>query len=127
MNRPHWLRFLDLEVIGEDQGTSGDDFPRTGIDRLVSAVCRGTDRLVLSLAASRLARDGRELQILLNFCTIVGCLVGDRSRLSDPAVSEDRLLLGAQDHQSEILSIAEHWFWRRHSSRCADTNNRTSC
>ena len=51
-DRPRWLRFLDVDVIGEDQGTSVDGLHRTGIDRLVSAVCRGTAGLVLSLAGS---------------------------------------------------------------------------
>ena len=87
------LGFRDVEVIDEDQGTSGDGVLRTGFDRLVSAVCRGAVGLVLSLEASRLASNGRDWHTLLDFCAIVGCLVGDRRCLYDPAVADDRLFL----------------------------------
>ena len=70
------LGFRDVEVIDEDQGTSGDGVLRTGFDRLVSAVCRGAVGLVLSLEASRLARNGRDWHTLLDFCAIVGCRSG---------------------------------------------------
>ena len=90
------LGFRDVEVIDEDQGTSGDGVLRTGFDRLVSAVCRGAVGLVLSLEASRLARNGREWHTLLDFCAIVGCLVGDSRRLYDPGTGDDRLFLGMQ-------------------------------
>ena len=95
------LGFRDVEVIDEDQGTSGDGVLRTGFDRLVSAVCRGEVGLVLSLEASRLARNGREWHTLLDFCAIVGCLVGDRRCLYDPAAADDRLFLGMKGNFAE--------------------------
>ena len=105
------LGFRDVEVIDEDQGTSGDGVLRTGFDRLVSAVCRGAVGLVLSLEASRLARNGRDWHTLLDFCAIVGCLVGDRRRLYDPAAADDRLFLGMQGNFAE----AELALFRQHS------------
>ena len=95
------LGFRDVEVIDEDQGTSGDGVLRTGFDRLVSAVCRGEVGLVLSLEASCLARNGREWHTLLDFCAIVGCLVGDRRCLYDPAAADDRLFLGMKGNFAE--------------------------
>ena len=95
------LGFREVEVIDEDQGTSGDGVRRSGFDRLVSAVCRGAVGLVLSLEVSRLARNGREWHTLLDFCGIVGCLVGDDKRLYDPATTDDRLFLGMKGSFAE--------------------------
>ena len=106
------LGFGDVEVIDEDQGTSGDGVLRTGFDRLVSAVCRGAVGLVLSLEASRLARNGRDWHTLLDFCAIVGCLVGDRRCLYDPAVADDRLFLGMKGNFAEAeLALFHQRSW----------------
>jgi len=48
------------EVIDDDCGTSGDGVERPGFDRLLAALRRGEVGLVLSLEASRLARNGRD-------------------------------------------------------------------
>ena len=37
--------------------------------------------IVLSLEASRLARNGRDWHTLLEFCALVGCLLGDEDGL----------------------------------------------
>ena len=96
------LGFGEVEVIDDDQGTSGNGVERTGFDRLLAAVCRAEVGLVLSLEASRLARNGRDWHTLLDFCAIVGCLVGDRQRVYDPAAAEDRLFLGMKGGFSEM-------------------------
>ena len=96
------LGFGEVEVIDEDQGTSGGGVERPGFDRLLTAVCRGTAGLVLSLEASRLARNGRDWHTLLDFCAIMSCLVGDRDRLYDPGRADDRLYLGMQGGFSEM-------------------------
>ena len=96
------LGFGEVEVIDDDQGTSGDGVERPGFDRLLAAVCRGEVGLVLSLEASRLARNGRDWHTLLDFCAIVGCLVGDRQRLYDPGAVDDRLYLGMKGGFSEM-------------------------
>ena len=95
------LGFDAVEVIDADQGTTGDGVERPGFDGLVAAVCRGEVGLVLSLEASRLARNGRDWHTLLDFCAIVGCLVGDRQRLYDPGLADDRLWLGMKGSFSE--------------------------
>ncbi len=76
-----------MAVIDADQGVTDDGVERRGFDGLVAAVCRGEVGLVLSLEASRLARNGRDWHTLLDFCAIVRCLVGDRQRLYDPGLA----------------------------------------
>ena len=88
------LGFRDIEVIDDDLGLSGAGVHRPGFDALLEAVCKGRVGLVLSIEASRLSRNGREWHTLLDFCAIVGCLVGDRDRLYDPALIDDRMYLG---------------------------------
>ena len=88
------LGFCQVEVIDDDQGESGDGRLRSGFDRLLTAVCRGQAGLILSLEASRLARNGRDWHTLLDFCAIMDCLVGDAHKLYDPGHADDRLFLG---------------------------------
>ncbi len=86
------LGFRDVTVIDDDLAVSGDGVYRPGFEALLEAVCKG--RVGLSIEASRLSRNGREWHTLLDFCAIVGCLVGDRDRLYDPALIDDRMYLG---------------------------------
>ena len=96
------LGFRDITVIDDDLGISGDGVHRPGFESLLEAVCKGKVGLVLSIEASRLSRNGREWHTLLDFCAIVGCLVGDRDRLYDPAIIDDRMHLGLKDRFNEM-------------------------
>ena len=96
------LGFHTIEVIDEDLGLSGDGVHRPGFDALLEAVCKGMVGLVLAIEASRLSRNGREWHALLDFCAIVGCLVGDRDRLYDPALIDDRMYLGLKGQFNEM-------------------------
>ena len=96
------LGFRDVEVVDEDLGISGNGVHRPGFDALLEAVCKGRVGLVLSIEASRLSRNGREWHTLLDFCAIVGCLVGDRERLYDPALIDDRMYLGLKGQFNEM-------------------------
>ena len=96
------LGFRDVEVIDDDLGISGAGVHRPGFDALLEAVCKGRVGLVLSIEASRLSRNGREWHTLLDFCAIVGCLVGDRDRLYDPALIDDRMYLGLKGQFNEM-------------------------
>ena len=88
------LGFAKIEVIDDDLGVSGDGVHRPGFECLLHTVCSGSVGLVLAIESSRLARTGREWHTLLEICAIVGCLVGDRDRIYDPAIIDDRALLG---------------------------------
>ncbi|WP_456725308.1 MULTISPECIES: recombinase family protein [unclassified Bradyrhizobium] len=61
---------------------------------------------VVSLEASRLARNGRDWHTLLEFCGLVGTLIVDEEAIYDPRSPNDRLLLGMKGTMSEMeLSI----------------------
>ena len=94
--------FRDITVIDDDPGISGDGVHRPGFESLLEAVCKGKVGLALSIEASRLSRNGREWHTLLDFCAIVGCLVGDRDRLYDPALIDDRMYLGLEGRFNEM-------------------------
>ena len=66
------------------------------------AICEGRVGIVLSLEASRLARNGRDWHTLLEFCALVGCLLGDEDGVYDPRLPNDRLLLGMKGTLSEM-------------------------
>jgi DNA invertase Pin-like site-specific DNA recombinase len=73
---------------------------------LLAAICTGSAGAVLALEASRLARNGRDWHTLLEFCSLVNCLIIDEDGVYDPKLVNDRLLLGMKGTFSELeLSI----------------------
>ena len=93
-----------IEVIDDDLGKSGaSGVERHGFQRLIAEIGLGKAGLVLSLDASRLARNNRDWHQLLELCSIFGVVIGDGERLYDPGAYHDRLLLGL----SGIMSEAE--------------------
>jgi DNA invertase Pin-like site-specific DNA recombinase len=92
--RASQLGWSDVEVIDDDLGRSGAGTRRPGFERLLAAICEGRVGAVLSLEASRLARNGRDWHTLLGFCGLVGTLIVDEDGVYDPASPNDRLLLG---------------------------------
>jgi DNA invertase Pin-like site-specific DNA recombinase len=84
-----------VAVIDDDLGKSGtSSAERYGFQRLISEIGLGKAGLVLSLNASRLARNNRDWHQLLELCTIFRVLIADGERLYEPTVYHDRLLLG---------------------------------
>jgi DNA invertase Pin-like site-specific DNA recombinase len=93
-----------IEVIDDDLGKSGaSSDARYGFQRLIAEIGLGKAGLVLSLDASRLARNNRDWHQLLELCSLFGVLIADGERLYDPRAYHDRLLLGL----SGIMSEAE--------------------
>jgi DNA invertase Pin-like site-specific DNA recombinase len=91
-------------VIDDDLGKSGTSSrDRHGFQTLIAEVGLGKAGLVMSLDASRLARNNRDWHQLLELCSLFGVLIADGERLYDPAAYHDRLLLGL----SGIMSEAE--------------------
>src|SRR4051794_27114520 len=72
-------------VVGDDDlgksGTASTD--RRGFQRLIAEIGLGKAGLVLSLDASRLARNNRDWHQLLELCSIFGVIIGDGERLYD--------------------------------------------
>ena len=100
------LGWDEATVIDDDLGRSGGGVERPGFERLLSAICREEVGIVLSIEASRLARNGRDWHTLLEFCSLVRCLLADWEAVYDPRLPNDRLLLGMKGTLSEMeLSV----------------------
>src|SRR3954470_15474481 len=105
-DRARALGFAAVEVIDDDLGRSGGGAARPGFERLLVSICEGRAGMVLAVEASRLARNGRDWHTLLEFCGLVGCLLGDEDGIYDARLPNDRLLLGMKGTMSEMeLSI----------------------
>ncbi len=105
-DRARQLGWSDVEVIDDDLGRSGAGARRPGFEKLLAAICEGRVGVVLSLEASRLARNGRDWHTLLEFCGLVGTLIVDEDGIYDSASPNDRLLLGMKGTMSEMeLSV----------------------
>lgn len=102
-DRARQLGFAQVDVIDDDLGKSGSGIDeRPGFQRLVAALCAGKVGAVLSIEASRLARNGRDWHHLIDLCGLVGALVIDNEGVYDPRLSNDRLLLGLKGTMSEF-------------------------
>src|SRR5262245_43269851 len=93
-DRARQVGWQEVTVIDDDQGHSGSGIARVGFERLLVAVGAGHVGAVLSIEASRLARNGRDWHTLLEFCGFVGTLIIDEDGIYDPRHPNDRLLLG---------------------------------
>ncbi len=91
-----------IVVIDEDLGKSGATaVGRVGFERLVTEVSLGHVGLILGLEMSRLARSNLDWHRLLEVCALFGTLIADLDGLYDPALYNDRLLLGLKGTMSE--------------------------
>src|SRR5580658_9608237 len=106
VDRARELGWDDVQLVDEDLGRSGGGTARPGFEKLLAAICEGSVGAVVSLEASRLARNGRDWHTLLEFCGLVGTLIADEDGVYDPRLVNDRLLLGMKGTMSEMeLSI----------------------
>src|SRR6202163_594243 len=94
VDRARSLGWQDIDVIDDDLGISGSGTHRPGFERLLRALCDGQVGAVFSIEAARLARNGRGVHNLLEFCSVVGALLIDADGIYDPTQINDRLLLG---------------------------------
>lgn len=101
-DRARALGWEDVVVIDDDMGISAGGVARPGFERLLAAICSGTVGAVVSIEASRLARNGRDWHTLLDFCALVGSVIVDEDGVYDPRSINDRLLLGMKGTMSEM-------------------------
>src|SRR3984957_14879978 len=101
-DRAQQLGWNDVAIIDDDLGRSGGGVARPGFEKLLAALCDGRVGAVVSIEASRLARNGRDWHTLLEFCGLVGTLIADEDGVYDPRLPNDRLLLGMKGTMSEM-------------------------
>ncbi len=77
----------EIVVIDDDLGRSAAFSGRSGFAELVSEVVLGHAGLVMSLEASRLARNNGEWHRLLEICALSGSLILDEDGIYDPGHS----------------------------------------
>ena len=65
-DRARALGWSTVEVIDDDLGRSGSGTARPGFEKLLAAICQGRVGAVISIEASRLARNGRDWHTLLD-------------------------------------------------------------
>ncbi len=91
-----------IHVIDDDLGKSGASAEqRAGFQFLMSEVGLGRAGLVMSLDASRLARNNGDWYRLLDLCSLFDTLIADGERLYEPRAYHDRLVLGLSGLMSE--------------------------
>ena len=85
VERARQLGWDDVQLVDDDLGRSGGGTVRPGFEKLLAAICEGRVGAVVSLEASRLARNGRDWHTLLEFCGLVGTIIVDEDGAFDPA------------------------------------------
>jgi hypothetical protein len=100
VERARQLGWANISVIDDDLGRSGSGVSRPGFEKLLAAICEGRVGAVVSIEASRLARNGRDWHTLLEFCGLVGTLIADEDGVYDPRLPNDRLLRGMKGTMS---------------------------
>ncbi|MFH0851430.1 MAG: recombinase family protein, partial [Candidatus Peregrinibacteria bacterium] len=107
--RARALGWEKVELIDEDLGVSGTGMVRrTGFETLVARVCREEIGIVFAWDASRLARNNRDWHHLLFLCVHARTLIADQEGVYDPALTNDRLLLGLKGTLGEFELTAFH-------------------
>ena len=91
-----------IVVVDSDLGQSGASAAdRLGFQQLVAEVGLGRAGIVMGLEVSRLARNSADWHRLLEMCALSDTLILDEDGLYDPALFNDRLLLGLKGTMSE--------------------------
>jgi len=99
-----------VHVLDEDLGKSGAAAEhRHGFQCLMAERGVGHVGLVMSLDASRLARNKSAWYRLMEFCSMVGAFIAESEQLSDPRLYHDRVILGL----SGMMRAAELHHLRR--------------
>ena len=96
------LGWPEVTFVDQDLGLSGSGTERPGFQSMLAAVCDGKVGIILSVDATRLARNGRDWHTLLEFCGIVDCLLADEQMVYDPRMPTDRMVLGMHGAMSEL-------------------------
>ena len=110
VERARQLGWAKVSVLDDDLGRSASGVNRPGFDAFGGDLRRRIGAVV-SIEASRLARNGRDWLTLLEFCGLVGTLIADEDEVYDPRLANDRLLLGMKGTMSEMESGQDELAW----------------
>src|ERR1700756_5019507 len=100
--RLHQLGWREIEVVDDDLGRSAAGLvTRAGFERMVAEVCLGKVGGVGAGEVSRIARNSREWQQLVEVCRVVDTVLIDQEMVYAPRLSNDRLLLGLKGSLNE--------------------------
>jgi DNA invertase Pin-like site-specific DNA recombinase len=107
------LGWSEIETIDEDQGRSASGLvAREGFQRMVAEVSLGRVGAVAARELSRLSRNHRDWQQLVEVCRIVDTLLIDQETIYDSRRSNDRLLLGLKGSMNEYeLDLLRQRAW----------------
>ncbi len=94
VERARQLGWADVSVIDDDRGRSGSGVSRPGFEKLLAAIWEGRVGAVVSIEASRLARNNADWHRPIELGGLTDTLIADADGVYDPANSNDRLLLG---------------------------------
>src|SRR5437870_8640138 len=119
VDRGRQLGWSDVQVIDDDLGRSGGGAARPGFEKLLAAICEGRVGAVLSIEASRLARNGRDWHTLLEFCGLVDTLIIDKDGSSVRGSTIDRRLLAMRGPRSKMRFSWSGRRWRDAGGRKA--------
>ncbi len=90
-------------VVDQDQARSGSSTDgRDGFRKILSEVTLGNVGAVISLEASRLARDSSDWHLLIKLCNYFNTLIIDEHNVFDPRNENDRLCLGIKGTFTEL-------------------------
>src|SRR5499426_2738836 len=89
-DRARQLGWTGVEIVDDDLGRSGGGVARPGFDRLIGAICAGDVGAVLAIEASRLARNGRDWHMLIEFCGLVATIIVEGEEIYAPPPPNDR-------------------------------------
>lgn len=93
-----------VQIIEGDLGTSAaTPGSRQDFENLLKLVQDQQVGIVFGLDVSRLARNSIDWSLLTHWCALHGVLLGDQTQVFDPALPQDRLLLGIQG----VLAVHE--------------------
>ena len=91
-----------IHVMDCDLGKTGSQAAgRDGFQQLVSEVALGKAGMIMGLEVSRLARNCADWHRLMELCENAGTLILDADGLYDPALFNDKLLLGLKGELSQ--------------------------
>lgn len=103
-----------VEVIDDDLGKSGASAERRlGFQHLLAEIGLGKVGVVVSLDASRLARNNRDWYQLLELCSLFGVLIADAEQLYDPRLSRPFVTRTYRDDERSRAASSQNAFAAR--------------